>query len=83
VATRAATTKQKDWGNQGLLTVKSDKILDDGDVLCMAWVDLNTVQYMTTTHTIDEIKLVIYSDARRRKGVPKSIIYDEKLHFQS
>ncbi len=81
VAIRAAVIKQKDWGKQGLMTVKSDKIIDDGDILCMAWVDLNTVQYMTTFHTIDEMKTIVYKDANRRKGVPKSVICDEKLSF--
>lgn len=83
VAIRAAATKKKDWGKMGLMTVRSDKKtnIDDGDVFCMAWVDLNTVQYMTTTHTIDEMKTVVYKDAKRRNGIPKSAICDEKIPF--
>jgi hypothetical protein len=65
------------------MTVRSDKKMkiDDGDVLCMAWVDLNTVQYMTTMHTIDEMQTLIYKDAKRRNGVPKSVVSDEKIPF--
>jgi hypothetical protein len=76
VRIRAAANKSKDWGKMGLMTVKSDKKLniEEGDVLCMAWVDLNTVQYMTTIHTIDEMKEIIYNDSKRRHGVPKSVI---------
>ncbi len=72
-AIRAAATKQKDWGKMGLMTVKADKKMkiDDGDVLCMAWVDLNTVQYMTTVHTIDEMETVIFKNEKRRDGVPQ------------
>lgn len=83
VTIRAAAIKQKDWGKIGLMTVRSDKKsnIDDGNVLCMAWVDLNTVQYMTTTHTIDEIKTVIWKDEKRRHGVSKSVIADEKIPF--
>jgi hypothetical protein len=81
VAIRAAATKQKDWGKMGLMTVKSDKKMniDDGDVLCMAWVDLNTVQYMTTVHSIDEMKTIIFNDAKRRKEVPESVVSDDKI----
>jgi carbonic anhydrase len=63
------------------MTVKSDKKLNIKEgVLCMAWVDLNTVQYMTTIHTIDEMKDIIYNDSKRRQGVPKSVIwYDGSL----
>ncbi len=42
---RAAATKQKDWGKRGLMIVKSDKIIGDEDVLCMTWVNLNTVSH--------------------------------------
>ena len=47
---RVAATKQTDRGRMGLMTTESSKKFgfDDGDILCIAWVDLNTVQYMTT-----------------------------------
>ena len=70
---RAAATKNKDWGEKALMTVKADKKLniEEGDVLCLAWVDLNTVQFMTTTHTIEDLSTVVYKDSRRRHGIPK------------
>jgi hypothetical protein len=66
-----------------LMTVKSNKKtnIDDGDVLCMTWVDNNTVKYMATIHTIDEMKKVMYKNAKFRNEVPKSVICDEKLPF--
>ncbi len=38
---------------------------------------------MITVHTIDEMKTMIYSDARRRKNVLESVISDEKLSFSA
>ena len=83
-----AATKQTDWGKMGLMTTESSKKfgVDDGDILCMAWVDLNTVQYMTTCLTVDEMKTIIYKDEKRRYGIPKtSVLFDEnetpKLSF--
>ncbi len=81
VIIRAAATKQKDWDKQDLITIKSNKIIDDENVLCMIWVDLNIVQFMITMHTINEMKTMIYNDARRRKNVLESVISDEKLSF--
>ncbi len=81
VAIRAAAIKQKDWGKMSLMTIKSDKLIDDEDVLCMAWVDLNTVQYMTISHSIDEMKIVVYKNVRCRNEVLKSVIRDGKLTF--
>jgi hypothetical protein len=65
------------------MTVKSDMKMkiDDRDVLCMAWVNLNTVQYMTTMHTIDEMQMLIFKDAKRLNRVPKSVVSDEKIPF--
>ena len=76
VQIRAAATKQKDWGKQGLMTNHSDDKLNiiNGEILCMAWVDLNTVQYMTTTN-FDYLKTMEYKEARRRSGIPKSVIH--------
>ena len=82
VQIRAAATKQKDWGKLGLMTNSSNEKMniDEGEVLCMAWVDLNTVQYMTTTHTIDGMKIMEHKDAKRRHGIPKlsQIIHDHE-----
>ena len=71
--------KKTDLGKIGLMTTESiTKFgVDDGDILCMAWVDLNTVQYMTTCHTVDGMKTIIYKDEKRRHGIPKtSVVFD-------
>ena len=36
----------------------------------MAWVDLKTVQLMTTVHTIEDLKTSFYKNSRRRHGIP-------------
>ena len=76
VRLRAAATKQKDWGEMGLMTIQKDEKMniEDGDVLCMAWVDLNTVLFMTTNHTVDEMTAMVHKDARRRHGIPESAV---------
>jgi hypothetical protein len=33
---RAAATKNKDWGKKAITTIKADKFVEDGDILCMA-----------------------------------------------
>jgi hypothetical protein len=38
---------------------------------------------MIIIHIIDEMKTMIYSDAKRRKDVFKSIICDEKISFSA
>ncbi len=80
---RSAVIKQKDWDKMRLMTIKSNKKmnLDDEDVLCMTWVNNNIVQYMIIIHIIDEMKKMIYKDAKCRNEVLKSVICDEKLSF--
>jgi hypothetical protein len=85
VRLRAAATKEKHWGKMGLMTIEVNKKMniDEGDVLCMTWVDLNTVQFMTTMHTIDDLKKVTYKNAERRHGIfnaaNPAILIDETL----
>jgi hypothetical protein len=78
---RAAATKNKDWGKKAITTIKADKFVEDGDILCMAWVDLNTVQFMTTIHTIDDMETMVYKDIRRRHGIPPNseVIIDDQV----
>jgi hypothetical protein len=38
---------------------------------------------MIIVHIIDEMKTMIYNDAKRRKDVFKSIICDEKISFSA
>ena len=87
---RVAATKNKDWGKKALMTVPANKNnksnIDDGDILCIAWVDLNTVQFMTTVHTIEDLKTSFYKNSRRRHRIPANsrVIVDdeeEKLLF--
>jgi hypothetical protein len=82
---RAAVIKQKDWDKMSLMTVKSDKKMniDDEDVLCMTWMNNNIVQYMIIIHIVDEMKKMIYRDAKCRNEVFKSVICDEKLSFST
>ncbi len=80
---RAAAIKQKDWDKMNLMIVKSNKLIDDDDVLCMTWMNLNIVQYMITFHTVDEMKTMIYNHENRRKNVFKSMICDEKFSFST
>jgi hypothetical protein len=82
---RAAVIKQKDWDKMSLMIVKSDKKMniDNEDVLCMTWMNNNIVQYMIIIHTIDEMKKMIYRDAKCRNEVLKSMICDEKLSFST
>ena len=61
--------KYKDWGLKAITTV-------DDEVLCMGWVDNNTVLFMTTAHTIQEACFDIEVDARRRSGIPKEVVKD-------
>ena len=87
VRIRAAATKQKDWGKSGLMTIKSNEKnnVDEADILCMAWVDLNTVQCMTTVHTEEEMQRPVFKNAKRRRGVSGTAISHidgaEKLPF--
>jgi hypothetical protein len=62
---RATVIKQKDWDKMRLMIVKSDKKMniDDENVLCMIWLNLNIVQYMIKMQIIDEIKTIVFNDA--------------------
>lgn len=56
-------TKKKDWGFLQATTV-------DDEVLCVVWQDLNTVQLMTTCHSLEEVKKYQLFDGLRRNGIP-------------
>jgi hypothetical protein len=80
---RAATIKQKNWNKMSLMTIKTNKKtnIDDENVLCIIWMNLNIVQYMIIVHSIDEMKKMICFDAKRQNEVSKSVISEEKLSF--
>ena len=66
LAVRDATTKKNNWG------LKAHTVVDE--VLCMAWVDLNTVQLMTTAYDISDIKTPYFLPPRRRHGIPEESV---------
>lgn len=62
LAFRDVASKNKNWGLQAHMIV--DKIM------CMSWVDNNSVQLMSTNHSIDDFSREYFMDARRRNGIP-------------
>lgn len=56
-------TKKKDWGFLQATTV-------DDEVLCVVWQDLNTVQLMTTCHTLKEVNEHQLINGLKRNGIP-------------
>jgi hypothetical protein len=65
-----------------MITERSQKMnIDEEDILCMTWVDLNIVQYMIIMHTIDEMKKITLKNSERRHGILESVKIDEKLPF--
>jgi hypothetical protein len=71
---RAATTKKKHWEKMSLM------ITDDENILCMTWVDLNTIQYMITMHIINEMMKITYKSLERRHEIFKKSD-DEMISF--
>lgn len=67
LAIRDAATKKKDWG------LKAYTVVDD-EVLCLAWVDNNTVQLMTTAHSISEVNTPHFLPPKRRHGIPANSV---------
>ena len=67
LALRDATTKAKNWG------LEAHTIIDD-DVLCMVWVDLNTVQLMTTAYSLSDVETSDFLSPKKRHGIPKNSI---------
>ena len=55
------------------MTVKADKKLniEEGNMLYLAWVDLNKGQFRTTIHIIEDLSTFVYKDSRRRHGIPE------------
>ena len=66
LAVRDAITKKNNWG------LKTHTVIDE--VLCMAWVDFNTVQLMTTAYDISDIKTPYFLPFRRRHGIPEESV---------
>ena len=66
LALRDAITKKDNWG------LKAHTVVDE--VLCMAWIDLNTVQMMTTAYSISDIKTLYFLPPRRRHDIPEESV---------
>ena len=49
-------------------------IIEEENMLCMAWVDLNTMQFMTINYSVDEMKETVLTNAKCRHGISNSII---------
>lgn len=67
LALRGATTKKDHWGLKAYTVV-------DQDVLCMAWVDLNTAQLMTTAYGISDVKTSCFLSPKKRSGIPGNAV---------
>lgn len=65
LAIRTKAKKAQHWGLQAWQCI-NDRIL------CLAWVDNNTVQYMTSGHAPEELADVYWMDPKKRHGVPVS-----------
>ncbi len=63
------------------MTIKFNKIIDDENIFCMIWVNLNIMQFMIIVYIMNQMKTIVYKKTNRRKKVSKSIICDEKLSF--
>ena len=75
---RDVAVKAKHWGLQ------ASTIVDD-EVLCMGWVDNNTVQIMTTRHHPRELDSLYYLNPLKRHGIPEDsaqqiIPYDPSIY---
>ena len=46
----------------------------DDVVLCMAWVDNNTAQLMTTAYGISDIETLRFLHPKKRHGIPKNSV---------
>lgn len=64
LAIRNVATETKDWRRQASMIV-------DDEVLCMSWIDNNAVQYMTTSHSLEDLTEIHYLYERKRAGIPK------------
>ena len=66
LAFRDVASKKIDWGLQTHMIV-------DG-VLCLSWVDNNPVQFMTTSHLVEDLSKIHYIHVRQQNSIPESSI---------
>ena len=76
LAIREKAKKKVDWGKAASMCIE-DKIL------CLAWVDNNTVQYMTTGHAPEEVEITHWLHSAKRHQIPptskKPIPIEDKI----
>jgi hypothetical protein len=72
---------RKDTSVKKIPVVKKDRGKAKTIIICVAWVDLNTVQYMTTMHTIDEMKEITLERSERCHEIFKSAKTENRLPF--
>ena len=65
LAIRDKAKKKHDWGKQASMCI-------DDRILCLAWVDNNTVQYMTTAHAPSKVNETWWMDPAKRHRIPST-----------
>ena len=74
---RDAITKKKNW------ELKTHTVVDE-KILCMIWVDLNTMQLMTTAYDISDIKTSYFLPSKRRHDISEdSVIFVSSVYLSS
>ena len=74
LAIRDVITKKNNWG------LKTHTVIDE--VLCMIWVDLNTMQLMTIAYNISDIKTSYFLSFRRRHDISEnSVIFVSSVYL--
>ena len=74
---RDAITKKKNW------ELKTHTVVDE-KILCMIWVDLNTMQLMTTAYDISDIKTSYFLSSKRRHDISEnSVIFVSSVYLSS
>ena len=66
LAIRDVITKKNNWG------LKTHTVIDE--MLCMIWVDLNTMQLMTIAYNISDIKTSYFLSSKRRHDISENSV---------
>jgi hypothetical protein len=57
-----------------IIEINKKMNIDEEDVLCMIWVNLNIVQFMITMHIINDLKKMTYKNAERRHEIFNNVV---------
>ena len=71
---RSLVSKKNNWDLLRHTTI-------DDEVMCTAFQDNNTVQFMSTVHEPKDFDKKTYKNSKRRHGVPPDVVQDEDLPF--